>query len=536
MKIKKAVDIIIWALFIGSFLLLCYYLRTRIWTVIDSDMSSEMVLARLLRDEHRIMSPNWYYSTELRVLYVTQVFALLFNFTDNWYMVRVYGEIIMHILLLVSLWLMMTSFGKKRLFPLTGLFLCLPFSIVYAEYELYTTAYIPYVITAFLGIALTVWFVKTADRRICIITVIAAAVNAFVSSLIGFRPVVMFYLPAFLGALLIICMDFFRSHKKIKESGYLRYLMLSTVSLVSSLAGCAVNTLILLKRYKVFEWNDRRFVAFTLGSVIRSISGMINNLGYRASKISLPVMIANGYAILIFGACIGIVWWSLKNYSKITGELVYLSAFFVCSAVVFILLYSLTDMVYYDLYSLPVIVFVFPIVAAGIHESGIKPFNMYSMYAVLIALVWMTSLQTYSELRHTDENVQRREIVEYLAENDYHNGYATFWNANVLTELSNGTIEMYGWQEARTLSYVTGVDDTQQWLQKTSHDTEKPQGKVFQLFDRAEIRDCNWKDYLLDDDIVYETGKYIVYGYGSYDEMTDHMDGYEYEEQETDDQ
>ena len=165
-----------------------------------------------------------------------------------------------------------------------------------------------------------------------------------------------------------------------------------------------------------------------------------------------------------------------------------------------------------------------------------KPLYKYSLYAVLIVLVGMTSLQTYLDLRHTDENRQKREIVEYLVANDYYNGYATFWNANVLTELSNGTIEMYGWQEARTLLYVTGVDDTQQWLQKTSHDTDKPQGRVFQLFDRAEVRDCNWKDFLSDDDIIYETGQYIVYGYESYDDMTDHLGGYEYEEQKTDDQ
>ena len=58
---------------------------------------------------------------------------------------------------------------------------------------------------------------------------------------------------------------------------------------------------------------------------------MINNLGYRASGISLPVIISDVYAILIFGVCIWIILYSLKHYSIMPGNLVYLGAF-LCAA------------------------------------------------------------------------------------------------------------------------------------------------------------------------------------------------------------
>ena len=516
---NKIIQILTWGLFICVFLVLCYYLRTRLLTIIDSDMSSELILARMLKDERRILSPNWYYSTELRVLYVTQVFELLFFFTDDWFTVRVYGEIIMHIILMLSLWCMMSVLGKRKLFPVMGIFLCLPFSAVYMGYELDSTAYIPYMITSFLGISITVSFVRHNARKAGLLLITAAVVNAFVSSLIGLRPVVMFFLPAFAGALIPVLTQIIQNRRINYGSVYLKYLIISSAGLAGSLGGCAVNSLILVRRYKVYDWNNRRFVGFSLESVIRSVNGMINNLGYRSSHMSLSVILANGYALLIFTGCVLVVFLTLRSIKNRPDELVYLSAFFVTATVIFVLLYSLTDMVYYDLYSLPIIVFVFPIVFIGIDEYLKNHVVKYAVSAVLITLVMCTSVRTYVDFLHTDKNPERRQIAAFLTEHEYQNGYATFWNANVLTELSGGAIDVYEWEDAKMLPYVTNVNSIHEWLQKTSHTTQTPGGRVFQLFERSELYFCNWKDSLSDDRIIYETENYVVYAYPSYEEM-----------------
>ena len=56
---------------------------------LDADMASEQLLANLLAQEGGVMSTNWYYSTELRVLNTQLVMAPLFRLFTSWHTVRV---------------------------------------------------------------------------------------------------------------------------------------------------------------------------------------------------------------------------------------------------------------------------------------------------------------------------------------------------------------------------------------------------------------------------------------------------------------
>ena len=66
--------------------------------VLNSDMSSELILSNLLNQEKGILSTNWFYSTELRVLNTQLVFAPLFNFFESWTNVRIWGTAILIIM------------------------------------------------------------------------------------------------------------------------------------------------------------------------------------------------------------------------------------------------------------------------------------------------------------------------------------------------------------------------------------------------------------------------------------------------------
>jgi len=46
---------------------------------LNSDHSSEMVLGKLLADENTFVSRNWYYSTEIRLIYQTIFIMSLFK-------------------------------------------------------------------------------------------------------------------------------------------------------------------------------------------------------------------------------------------------------------------------------------------------------------------------------------------------------------------------------------------------------------------------------------------------------------------------
>lgn len=87
-----------------------------------------------------------------------------------------------------------------------------------------------------------------------------------------------------------------------------------------------------------------------------------------------------------------------------------------------------------------------------------------------------------------------------------------------MTELSNGTIEMWDWCD-EGLENVQDVDQTYHWLQLVEHDSTHPDGKVFMLFSKDEFEKCTWRMQLRREHFVYDSENYVVLGYENYDAM-----------------
>lgn len=86
---------------------------------LDADMASEQLLANLLAQEGSVMSTNWYYSTELRVLNTQLVMAPLFRLFTSWHTVRVVGSVVL-ILLYLAAWFWFGRSAKLKYCSLLG--------------------------------------------------------------------------------------------------------------------------------------------------------------------------------------------------------------------------------------------------------------------------------------------------------------------------------------------------------------------------------------------------------------------------------
>ncbi len=172
---------------------------------------------------------------------------------------------------------------------------------------------------------------------------------------------------------------------------------------------------------------------------------------------------------------------------------------------------------------------------------GIRYLNDYHRsFKVIVLLAWCAAIAFSGYDFLADKGVQEDKrdhqlIADYLVENGYYKGYATFWNANILTELSNGRIDVYDWQDS--LNQADGnIDRTYKWLQLVDHDTHRPEGKVFLLFHSDQIKpnmDPNtvasqklWK--LNESRIILVQGKYSVYGYDSYNDLLSDIYDYDF--------
>lgn len=100
-------------------------------------------------------------------------------------------------------------------------------------------------------------------------------------------------------------------------------------------------------------------------------------------------------------------------------------------------------------------------------------------------------------------------VTDWLVENEYTQGYASFWNSNALTGLSDGQIESW--------TLVNLSDDViMDWLQKKDHLTTDPEDP-FLLIDTetdGAAEDMGLIQYG-DCELVYDDGRYQVYAFDS---------------------
>ena len=95
-------------------------------------------------------------------------------------------------------------------------------------------------------------------------------------------------------------------------------------------------------------------------------------------------------------------------------------------------------------------------------------------------------------------------LAKYLQENGYKIGYASYWNANVVTEVTDGTVHMIGvtiyTDPEGCIKYYDFL--TSQWLR------EVPNEKPFLLIDHYEALPENMVPYCVQ---VYADACYSVY-------------------------
>ena len=138
-------DLLPWLFFIalaGGWVL--FYLL-RVERLLDADMSSEMVLSEILAKEHGIITPNWKYSTEIRVLNNQIFFSLFLIITKSYRISRLLSGVVLLAVYGASFYYLCVQAGVKKYFPVAGALLFLPFSADYAYIILYGLYYIPHV-------------------------------------------------------------------------------------------------------------------------------------------------------------------------------------------------------------------------------------------------------------------------------------------------------------------------------------------------------------------------------------------------------
>lgn len=81
------------------------------------------------------------------------------------------------------------------------------------------------------------------------------------------------------------------------------------------------------------------------------------------------------------------------------------------------------------------------------------PFDRLAVTALLTICLILGTGKTVMSFLTVDKNETKRPVAQFLAENGYDFGFATYNNANIITELTNGEVEIGNIGDPEHLEY-----------------------------------------------------------------------------------
>ena len=489
--------------------------------IVDSDLASEMILSDLLNKEGTIISHNWFYSTELKVVNLQWFYRLgLLIFPNDWHLARTFGMAITLALFAAAMLFFVKCAGLGR----AGLWmvgtLLWPFGQHYLVYAIYGGYYLVYTFFYMLVMALVLRSLNV-DKKHCALQWVLACVITAVAGMNGVKQLMVFHAPLCLAAAILLVLALHSCGKTDWKAALdacrkeVRLLAASLVTAVAAAAGYFVSNAVLsrmydFKSYNFIVWN-RDEDWFTLDRILMDF---FHEFGYE-----------NGSGVFHFGgiaAAVGLLlgcWMffcvvrlllrldKLERNDKLL-VLLLVAMLAVCGVAY---TYFHEYYLYFWLMNMPVAIAVMAveIKTEDFHILGARQLLGVGLAAcfTLCAVSTVRQEQEHPYLAHKGLNT----AAEWLVDNGYTQGYSTFWNGNAMTELTSGKLEVWTLQSLDR-------DDVPNWLQPKSHLTTDPEHPFLLIDTETDGPAENAKLIQYGDCTeVYNDGRYVIYDFDDAD-------------------
>ena len=441
--------------------------------IIDSDASSELVLSHYLAHSGDfILTKDWLYSTELRVLNTQLIYSTFFRFFSDWSFVRFCSAMTMQVILLISCGYLLheAGFGWKAFF-LSGSLLLLPVSVTYGRIVLYHCYYIPHLAHSFFLLGLTLGFAKNISWKSwkTYAQLAFLILFSFIGGLGGVRQLMITHVPLLLGIVALCFLEDTKETDKSKSSflspANLPLVAAALAGALFSFVGLKVNTGILAQHYS-FEHQSTYPIGLLSASELPHVTyGYFHNFGFRQGHPLLSLMgILSICGIFAGGYC---VYLSVRRFlahtenRDIRKNLVRLFSLSVTIVTLFLFVVSGQNGAYYYalylVFSLPwgILLLTSELTEFSDKTNLLRAEKLLPIVAVAVLLAnGLVNVlffngnekfqQTYEGLHYKNMHIKDdlSDAADFLAENGYDLGFATFWNSNVLTETTDGRIRM----------------------------------------------------------------------------------------------
>ena len=505
---------------------------------LDSDMAAEMMFSRLLSEEGKLFATTgWYYSTEFRFLYTHLIMGPLFRICNNWHLIRMITNVIFYLLLLLSYFYMMAELpAEKNRKVLGGAVLLLPFSETMMLHMHMGNTYMSHVIILFFYLGLFFRLAgngkgKQGKKRSCYILFLWAVYLGLsvICGVSGVRYMLALQCPLVLASVwYLACSEAFGDlRRKISREKIgavfcgerLRFLVVSLAGAFGCVAGYGVNVLYVSRTYSFQTYESTNFIDVYQGVFLQRLQDAFGSLlmlfGYIPGK---SVLSLRGVISLIAFLLLFLLGYAaLKVRKEREAFRQFMVFLFYGSFLLNSFVFVFTNSTLVPRYYITTVILLIPLTIFYLEEEE-KPLDRYMFVFLLAACLFLATAKTGLSMMGTDKNAEKKVIAQELVEEGYTFGYATYWNANIMTELTDGRVEIANIQDPESLEYFKWSSPVK-YYQEDYH-----QGPVFLLLTTEEATEYGKAKVLRAGEKLYEDDHYVVYLYGSREELMSHAE------------
>ncbi|EOS59755.1 hypothetical protein C814_01807 [Anaerotruncus sp. G3(2012)] len=492
---------------------------------LDSDMASELILEQSLSERNQMFHSGWYYSTELRILNTLLVRAPLFKIFSDWTTVRTVGNALLFCFMLCS-YLVLLKYLKVDLefSLLTAAMLLCPFSRIWLNIMYEGAYYIPHVTITFFYLTLFLMVEKTGHEanRIKKRGILAGyLLLSVILGMSGIRYMLNIQLPILMTSALLVLFN--RNYQEIREKPTAEnlkkalkwkptlYFLLSLIGAAVTVLGYFISERLLSRVFRFHSYSNNKFKIFSEVPLLTQFSKLTEDLlgllGYSQGVKLFSLQGIRNIAVLLLLLLFILMFIKILNTKNLSYEKKFTAVFFISSFLISSATFILLD-TYTSRYYIPVLAAAVPAAAIYWQEEE-KKLDRIFIGGGCIAAALIIGLLVWKEYAFDcrDNKNNREDVLAYLLDNDLTFGYATFWNGNVLTELSNGEVEVAGVSTINkdSISYF-------QWLTFAKyHEPGYHEGKVFILLAKSELETFQSTELSKEGELAYQDSGYTVY-------------------------
>ena len=497
--------------------------------LMHSDTTAEVILSKLLAEENKLITTNWFYSTEIRIVYSHLLMVPLFKIFSSYRLVKFLSVFIFYILMLLAYLYVSKRFQINKKYAFIGLALFFsPLSNEYLDMMFIGCFYSSQAICTYvvLGIVAT-WFMskeqsnreKKTKKFSFLVSLIGTHLFAFILGLSGLRYLASLYLPMLLAVMWILFSEegeLFDANP-IKKPWFVNFIY-TVSSLVCAGLGFLVNKFYLATHYSFDTTSEVVFVPLSevADRFLESLKLMVEFFGYYQVEVVSGRGIVNVLKMALFVFFVGAIVYLFRHRKEKLNRLQrFLLYYFVLVLLINWYMLVFTGVLMQYRYWIPVYIIAVLLVALFFQVFTPEIRWQKQLYGICVGIAALSSLygELWQDAKYNDCE-KRYAYMEFLESQGYTFGYATFWNASVTEYLSNGKMEV------GNLGGKDGVSAPYEWLcKKDLYKEGYHKGKTFLLLARTEEAGMLKGDFTVmpDGEKVYEDEYYAVYeGTGMY--------------------